>query len=166
MFIISILSILGCVVLDQLTKYLAQIYLQPVGTMEFIPGVMELRFVLNDGAAFSSFSGARWFLILFTGVAIAALAVYLFWKKPESRLERAAIIMMIGGGLGNLIDRVRTGVVVDFFATTFMNFAVFNVADCFVCIGAALLIIYVFMEEQRKSKKLHGKGSEAEHGAS
>ena len=125
MFIISILSILGCVVLDQLTKYLAQIYLQPVGTMEFIPGVMELRFVLNDGAAFSSFSGARWFLILFTGVAIAALAVYLFWKKPESRLERAAIIMMIGGGLGNLIDRVRTGVVVDFFATTFMNFAVF-----------------------------------------
>ena len=166
MFIISILSILGCVVLDQLTKYLAQIYLQPVGTMEFIPGVMELRFVLNDGAAFSSFSGARWFLILFTGGAIAALAVYLFWKKPESRLERAAIIMMIGGGLGNLIDRVRTGVVVDFFATTFMNFAVFNVADCFVCIGAALLIIYVLIEEQRKSKKLHGKGSEAEHGAS
>lgn len=166
MFIWSILGIIGCVVLDQLTKYLAQVYLQPVGTMQFIPGVMELRFVLNDGAAFSSFAGARSFLVLFTGIAIIALAVYLFWKKPEKWLERAAIVLLIGGGLGNLIDRVRTGVVVDFFATTFVDFAVFNVADCFVCIGAAMLILHVFLEERKKSGESDRKGSETEHGAS
>lgn len=166
MLIWSVLGILGCVVLDQLTKYFAQLYLQPVGTMPFIPGIMELRFVLNDGAAFSSFAGARLFLILFTGVAIAALAVYLFWKKPPKHLERAALVLLIGGGLGNLIDRVRTGVVVDFFATTFVDFAVFNVADCFVCVGAAMLILYVFLEERKKSGEPDQKGSEAEHGTS
>lgn len=166
MLIWSILGILGCVVLDQLTKYFAQLYLQPVGTMPFIPGIMELRFVLNDGAAFSSFAGARLFLILFTGIAIAALAVYLFWKKPPKRLERTALVLLIGGGLGNLIDRVRTGVVVDFFATTFVDFAVFNVADCFVCVGAAMLILYVFLEERKKSGEPERKGSETEHGTS
>lgn len=166
MLIWSVLGILGCVVLDQLTKYFAQLYLQPVGTMPFIPGIMELRFVLNDGAAFSSFAGARLFLILFTGIAIAALAVYLFWKKPPKRLERTALALLIGGGLGNLIDRVRTGVVVDFFATTFVDFAVFNVADCFVCVGAAMLILYVFLEERKKSGEPERKGSETEHGTS
>lgn len=166
MLIWSVLGILGCVVLDQLTKYFAQLYLQPVGTMPFIPGIMELRFVLNDGAAFSSFAGARLFLILFTGIAIAALAVYLFWKKPPKRLERTALVLLIGGGLGNLIDRVRTGVVVDFFATTFVDFAVFNVADCFVCVGAAMLILYVFLEERKKSGGPERKGSETEHGTS
>lgn len=166
MLIWSVLGILGCVVLDQLTKYFAQLYLQPVGTMPFIPGIMELRFVLNDGAAFSSFAGARLFLILFTGIAIAALAVYLFWKKPPKRLERTALLLLIGGGLGNLIDRVRTGVVVDFFATTFVDFAVFNVADCFVCVGAAMLILYVFLEERKKSGEPERKGSETEHGTS
>lgn len=166
MLIWSVLGILGCVVLDQLTKYFAQLYLQPVETMPFIPGIMELRFVLNDGAAFSSFAGARLFLILFTGIAIAALAVYLFWKKPPKRLERTALVLLIGGGLGNLIDRVRTGVVVDFFATTFVDFAVFNVADCFVCVGAAMLILYVFLEERKKSGEPERKGSETEHGTS
>ena len=166
MLIWSVLGILGCVVLDQLTKYFAQLYLQPVGTMPFIPGIMELRFVLNDGAAFSSFAGARLLLILFTGIAIAALAVYLFWKKPPKRLERTALVLLIGGGLGNLIDRVRTGVVVDFFATTFVDFAVFNVADCFVCVGAAMLILYVFLEERKKSGEPERKGSETEHGTS
>ncbi len=166
MLIWSVLGILGCVVLDQLTKYFAQLYLQPVGTMPFIPGIMELRFVLNDGAAFSSFAGARLFLILFTGIAIAALAVYLLWKKPPKRLERTALVLLIGGGLGNLIDRVRTGVVVDFFATTFVDFAVFNVADCFVCVGAAMLILYVFLEERKKSGEPERKGSETEHGTS
>lgn len=166
MLIWSVLGILGCVVLDQLTKYFAQLYLQPVGTMPFIPGIMELRFVLNDGAAFSSFAGARLFLILFTGIAIAALAVYLLWKKPPKRLERTALVLLIGGGLGNLIDRVRTGVVVDFFATTFVDFAVFNVADCFVCVGAVMLILYVFLEERKKSGEPERKGSETEHGTS
>ncbi len=148
-----VLIILAAFALDQLTKYLATVYLAPAGTLPFLPGVMELRFHLNDGAAFSSFSGARVFLIVFTGCALAALAAYLFWKKPESRLERAALAMLIGGGLGNFVDRVRTGEVVDFFATTFIDFAVFNVADCFVCVGVGLLVLSVFLEEAAKRKR-------------
>ena len=69
-----VLIILAAFALDQLTKYLATVYLAPAGTLPFLPGVMELRFHLNDGAAFSSFSGARVFLIVFTGCALAALS--------------------------------------------------------------------------------------------
>ena len=152
MLIWSVLGILGCVVLDQLTKYFAQLYLQPVGTMPFIPGIMELRFVLNDGAAFSSFAGARLFLILFTGIAIAALAVYLFWKKPPKRLERTALVLLIGGGLGNLIDRVARGYVVDFIDFRLIHFAIFNVADIFVVVGVILLLIYLLFFESKRAK--------------
>ena len=100
---------------DQLTKHLATVYLAPVGAMPFIPGVMELRYVLNDGAAFSMLADAEWgrvFLIVVTGLALAALAVYFFWKKPSSWLERWVFILIFSGGLGN--DRpVLNGYVVD-----------------------------------------------------
>ena len=130
--LISVIIIIALTGLDQLTKHLATVYLAPVGAMPFIPGVMELRYVLNDGAAFSMLADA---------------AVYFFWKKPSSWLERWVFILIFSGGLGNLIDRVLNGYVVDFFATTFMNFAVFNVADCFVCVGAALFVIAVLRQE-------------------
>lgn len=93
------------------------------------------------------------FLIVVTGLALAALAVYFFWKKPSSWLERWVFILIFSGGLGNLIDRVLNGYVVDFFATTFMNFAVFNVADCFVCVGAALFVIAVLRQELNAKKE-------------
>ena len=92
-------------------------------------------------------------LALALGLALAALAVYFFWKKPSSWLERWVFILIFSGGLGNLIDRVLNGYVVDFFATTFMNFAVFNVADCFVCVGAALFVIAVLRQELNAKKE-------------
>ena len=118
--------------------------------------VYPVRYVLNDGAAFSMLADAEWgrvFLIVVTGLALAALAVYFFWKKPSSWLERWVFILIFSGGLGNLIDRVLNGYVVDFFATTFMNFAVFNVADCFVCVGAALFVIAVLRQELNAKKE-------------
>ena len=154
--LISVIIIIALTGLDQLTKHLATVYLAPVGAMPFIPGVMELRYVLNDGAAFSMLADAEWgrvFLIVVTGLALAALAVYFFWKKPSSWLERWVFILIFSGGLGNLIDRVLNGYVVDFFATTFMNFAVFNVADCFVCVGAALFVIAVLRQELNAKKE-------------
>lgn len=143
----TILSVVVLVVLDQVSKYFATLYLAPIGVAPFLPGIMQLEYVLNDGAAFSLFAGNRWFLIGLTSVALVALAVYLLWKRPASRLELFAWILVLGGGLGNLIDRIRTGVVVDFFSLQFMNFAVFNVADCFVCVGVALLLITVLGQE-------------------
>ena len=105
--LISVIIILALTGLDQLTKHLATVYLAPVGSMPFIPGVMELRYVLNDGAAFSMLADAEWgrvFLIVVPGLALAALAVYFFWKKPSSWLERWVFILIFSGGLGNLID--------------------------------------------------------------
>ncbi len=110
--LISVIIIIALTGLDQLTKHLATVYLAPVGAMPFIPGVMELRYVLNDGAAFSMLADAEWgrvFLIVVTGLALAALAVYFFWKKPSSWLERWVFILIFSGGLGNLIDRVAAG---------------------------------------------------------
>ena len=105
----------------------------------------------------AAFSAGRiiggFLLALALGLALAALAVYFFWKKPSSWLERWVFILIFSGGLGNLIDRVLNGYVVDFFATTFMNFAVFNVADCFVCVGAALFVIAVLRQELNAKKE-------------
>ncbi|MEG1446327.1 MAG: signal peptidase II [Ruthenibacterium sp.] len=149
----TILFTAALVAIDQITKMLATMYLAPVGVMPFIPGVMQLQYVLNDGAAFSILSGNRYFLIGVTGIALLALAIYLFVKKPQSRLEHLAWVLVLAGGLGNLIDRILNGVVVDFFAVTFMNFAVFNVADCFVCIGVGLLFLFFILEEVKAKKE-------------
>lgn len=110
--LISVIIIIALTGLDQLTKHLATVYLAPVGAMPFIPGVMELRYVLNDGAAFSMLADAEWgrvFLIVVTGLALAALAVYFFWKKPSSWLERWVFILIFSGGLGNLSTVCSTG---------------------------------------------------------
>lgn len=141
--------------LDQLTKYLATAYLAPVGVRPLLPGVMELRYVRNDGAAFSLLANAAWgriFLIVVTALALMALAVWFIRKKPASWWERWTFILIFSGGTGNLIDRVLHGSVVDFFATTFIDFAIFNVADCFVCIGAALLALLVLRQELASAK--------------
>ncbi len=138
--------------IDQVTKYLAVTYLQPVNTMPFIPGIMELRFVLNDGAAFSLFAGNRWFLIGFTSLALLLIFLYFIFKKPQNKIEKICLLLIIAGGVGNLIDRILNGVVVDFFATTFINFAVFNVADCYVVVGSILLMLYIIIDEIKVNK--------------
>ena len=132
---------------------MAAVYLAPVGTASFLPGIMELRYVENDGMAFSMLSGRQTLLIVVTSITIGALVWYLFFKKPPMRAERVALCLIIAGGLGNLIDRVAAGRVIDFFATTFINFAVFNVADCFVCVGAALFVIAVLRQELNAKKE-------------
>lgn len=141
--------------LDQGTKYAAARWLAPVGAAPFIPGVMELRYVRNEGAAFSMLADAawgRWFLVIVTALALTAMAVYFVRMKPAEWRWRWSFILILSGGLGNLADRIRQGYVVDFFATTFVDFAVFNVADCFVCIGAALFALNVLRQEISVSK--------------
>ncbi len=150
---ITIIAIAVLIFVDQITKHLATTYLQPVGSMPFIPGIMELRYIVNDGAAFSLFAGNRWFLIGFTSIALVAVAIYFIVKKPQSKTERIALTLILAGGIGNLIDRALYGFVVDFFAATFINFAIFNVADCFVVIGAFLLIFATIFEEMKTAKK-------------
>ena len=153
----TIFSILAMVGLDQLTKYWATLALAPDKVIPFLPGIMELRYILNDGAAFSMLSGrswGKWFLIgVTTAALLAVLYILLFRRTKLQPLAYAGLLFIEAGGIGNLIDRIANGFVVDFFATTFVNFAVFNVADCFVTVGVALLIVYYLRSELAHKKQ-------------
>lgn len=135
------------VVIDQGIKFWATANLAPVGSMPLIPGVVELRYYLNDGAAFSILQGRQTFLILFTGAALLVVAWYLLFKKPAKKLEYIGWLFVLGGGIGNLVDRVMNGEVVDYINLLFMNFAVFNFADILVCTGIGLLLLSLLLEE-------------------
>ncbi len=141
---------------DQLTKMLASKYL--VGnTLVLIPGWLQLHYITNDGMALSLFRGARWMFIVLTavylGLVIYAVAKKLIYKKPELWCLAA----ITGGAIGNLIDRVQTGLVVDMIGVPW--FSTFNVADIFITFGAIILVIYIltkdkeFLEDKPKKKE-------------
>ena len=145
----GLLSLLGAavlVVLDQLIKHWATAALLPVGSMEVLPGIVELRYCLNDGMAFSMLAGKQGLLIGVTSVMLVAVLVMLFVRKMPLA-ERIAWTLVLGGGVGNLIDRVLNGVVVDYINVLFMHFAIFNFADICVCVGVGLWVLVIFLEE-------------------
>lgn len=150
---LSVIVIILLILIDQLIKYLATVYLAPVNIIELIPGFIRLRYVLNDGAAFSLFSGSQFMLIVVTSIGLLLLLYWIYVKKPDSNLEKYALVMVFSGGVGNLINRIASGYVVDYIEPTFMNFAVFNFADCLVCIGAFLLVVAVFKQEWKAQKE-------------
>ena len=143
--------------LDQVTKWLTVANIDLFGRVEAIPGLFHLTYVQNTGAAFSSFQGMQWLFIL-VFVAFTAGIIWEFSKKrlPFTTLERWCLAAVYAGGLGNMIDRLRLGYVVDMIALDFMNFPVFNVADCFVCCGCILLLVHLtifnrkFWKEDKK----------------
>ena len=137
---------------DQLIKLWAVQVLEPVGAMPLIPHVVELRFVLNPGMAFSLLSGKQLFLIAATGAALLLVAYWLFFRSRGKKLQQAALILVLGGGIGNLIDRVLNGEVVDYINLLFMRFAVFNFADICVCVGVALWVLVILLEETHDEK--------------
>ena len=142
---------------DQITKYLTVANIPLYADVPFIPGLLQLTYVQNTGAAFSSFQGQQWLFALIFGVFTLAV-VYEYYKKTMgfTKLEWWCIVAIYGGGLGNMIDRVRLGYVVDMIETTFMEFPVFNVADCFITCGAVLLGAHLvlcnkdFWKEEKK----------------
>ncbi len=147
--IVSIISVALLVFIDQAVKIWAVDVLKPVGTLPFIPNIMDFHFVLNTGMAFSLFSGKQTFLIVTTSIGSLVVAYFLFFKTKGKILMQSAFICILAGGIGNLIDRVSAGAVVDYFRFLFIDFAVFNFADICVCVGAGLYIICIFMEEKQ-----------------
>lgn len=134
------------VALDQFTKYLTLQNIPLYGHVDMIPGFLGLTYVQNRGAAFSILQDAQWlFAIIF--VVIAAFILWEFSKKrlPFTNFERWLIVAIFAGGIGNTIDRLRFGFVVDMIKTEFMDFPVFNVADCFITCGCLLLIAHLFL---------------------
>ena len=150
--IFNLVCVAALVGIDQLIKLWAVQALEPVGAMQFIPHVVELRFVLNQGMAFSLLSGKQLFLIIATSAALILVAYWLFFRSRGKRLQQAALILVLGGGLGNLIDRVLNGEVVDYINLLFMRFAVFNFADICVCVGVALWVLVILLEETHEEK--------------
>ena len=130
----------------------------PLGQAQsLLPGVVELRTVHNYGAAWSSFSGSRWLLVAVTIIIVIFVTVLLIRRVVRHPLGVAACCLVISGGLGNIIDRVRLGYVVDMFNLLFINYPVFNVADILVVCGAVLGCIYYlwFYERYDKAVKHH-----------
>ncbi len=131
-------SIVG---LDQLVKALAYYALRPISTFELWKGVFRLQYCENTGAAFSILAGQTWFFILLTILLCSVIIILLLRGAVHSAVGRVALVCVVSGGVGNLIDRVFRGFVVDMFDFYLIDFAVFNVADIFVCCGCILFII-------------------------
>ena len=130
------------VVLDQLTKYLTVANIALYESVPFIPGVLSFTYVQNTGAAFSSFEGAMWlFVLIFVVFTVAVVYEFKTQKMGFNRFEQWLIVAIYAGGLGNMIDRIRLGYVVDMIRTDFMNFPVFNVADCFITCGCITFMV-------------------------
>ena len=131
---------------DQFTKYLTVANIPLYTDVPFLPGLLQLTYVQNTGAAFSSFEGHQWlFALIF--LVFTGLIAYEYRKNTMgfTTFERWCIAAIYGGGLGNMIDRVRMGYVVDMIETTFMEFPVFNVADCFITCGCILLMAHLIL---------------------
>ena len=167
---IIFLIILGAVLVaaDQLIKHWAVENLMPVGTMDFIRfgnlEILGLRYTENSGAAFSSFSGARWFLTALVLVLLVVVVVFTVKYKYKKPFFLISSVMVISGGIGNLIDRVRIGYVVDYLDVKLFNFAIFNFADVCVVLGAIFLLLFImFVEpgleaaENEKKEQNHGQ---------
>ena len=142
--------IIVTVFLDQLTKFLTVLHLKPIDTLPIIEDVFHLTYVENTGAAFGMMKDARWVFMITSTLAIIGILGYMihrYYVKKEKLhwAEALSLSLIVGGGIGNMIDRTMLGYVVDMIDCRFINFAVFNVADSFVCIGAGLMILYLIV---------------------
>ena len=152
MFILLYFLAAGAIVgLDQLVKYWVVRQIPLNDTFPLVPGLVHLTHVRNTGAAFSMLSGQRWPLIVLTlACAAAILAVLARGKLPKT--ANWALAMVLGGAVGNLIDRAVHGYVVDMIEVEFVRFAVFNVADIFVVCGGILLCLWLLLSQGKKTE--------------
>lgn len=152
--ITNIFISIALIVVDQLSKIMATKYLIGKESVVIIPKLLGLKYIENTGMAFSMLSGKTTFLVIITTIALIAMAYFVFIKPFGDKFENFCFLMIFSGGIGNLIDRVFRGYVVDYFEFLFMDFAIFNVADVYVCVGVGLYAIYtIYTEFYLKGKK-------------
>ena len=145
-FALYALFVAGIVAADQFTKYLTVANIALGQEIPFIPKLLQFTYIRNTGAAFSSFEGQQWlFALIFAVLTVAILWEYKTKKLPFLPFERWCIAAIYGGGLGNMIDRARLGYVVDMIETVFIEFPVFNVADCFITCGCILMMTHLIL---------------------
>lgn len=144
--------IIGSILLDQISKILVKSGLEASGKIiTIIPGVLQLEYSENTGMAFGMLSEST-VLLSIASVAMTALLFYMIirYRKTSGKLYAVSLAMIAGGAIGNAIDRIFRGYVVDFISPIFIDFAIFNIADSFICVGAGLLILYMLVVDHSR----------------
>ena len=163
---INLLYLLAAAVIavgDQLFKKWIITNIELFGEMELLPGIVHLTHVHNTGAAFSIMSDMRWILAAISLIAAIVIIIYIF-KSKIGPLGKVAAAAVLGGDVGNLIDRALLGYVEDMFELEFMNYAIFNVADCFIVVGGIVFVIcyMVWTIRLEREEKMRGPIPELE----
>ncbi|MGI5928911.1 signal peptidase II [Pseudoflavonifractor sp.] len=151
------------VIADQVVKFLIRSNLELGESVPFIPHVLNLTYYQNTGAAFSLFREHTWILALISAVVSVALVVVMVKRVFRHPVGQVILAVILAGAVGNLIDRVLFGYVTDMFQTIFINFAVFNVADCCLVCGVIAMMVYVLFFHEKLEKA--PAGQEAGHDA-
>ncbi len=159
-----LLTILLCVAADQAVKYYVVTHLALYESAPLLPGLVELYYIRNTGGGFSILSGHTWLLTLLTAAVMVVVAVLLVRRTFPHPLAMWTLTAILGGGLGNLIDRVRLGYVVDMFNFQFMRYPVFNVADILVVCGTIGFAAYYLLLHDRVEKKETDHGTDQPDG--
>lgn len=156
-YVLMFLVAAAAVAADQLSKLWVLSNIPLYSQTEALPGVFHLTYVQNTGAAFSSFQGMLWlFVLIFLVFTVAVIWEFSRKRLPFTAFDRWCIALVYAGGVGNMIDRIRLGYVVDMIAVDFINFPVFNVADCFITCGCIALLVHLvffnkdFWKEEKK----------------
>ena len=160
-WILPLCIVAGVVALDQISKALV-LNLMYEGQIVLIPGVLNFTYVENRGMAFGLLSEHRWVFLVLSSIGIVLMALYL-WYYAKTTLSRVGLSMVVAGGIGNMIDRLALGFVVDFIDFCAFDFWawVFNVADAAVCVGAAIFVLDLVLELVREARS---KGKEKDDG--
>jgi signal peptidase II len=156
-YIVYSSAILLGIFLDLLSKWLVVKLLKPIDDFPLWDVVFHLNYHENRGAAFGILQNSRWVFLLISTVAIIAVLVYLFSGRSENKLSNIAFCLIISGGIGNMVDRLALGYVIDFLYFKLINFAIFNIADSLVCIGAGLLILSLVIDIVKEARVEKGR---------
>lgn len=157
------LLLAACIAGDQLLKYWVVRHLEIGQSAAFLPGLVRLTRLHNTGAAWGSFSGSTALLTAVTAVLLVAVAWLVLKKVIRHPLGLCAAMLVLGGGIGNMIDRICRGYVVDMFDLEFMSYPIFNLADCFVVAGVILGAVYYlwFYDKYDGRKAKHDDGADS-----
>ena len=153
----SLTVIISMVLTDQLIKYFVDLYLKPVSVKMLIPGFLQLHYFENDGAMMGFMSGKTELMTLASVICMVGILAVILSGKFKFGVDYVCLVFMAAGGFGNIIDRIFRGYVIDYIEVLFVDFYIFNFADCLVTCSAFMLIFYeiysVYKEYKSKKEK-------------
>ena len=154
-FSVALAVMIVLVAVDQIIKYFVELNLKPVSVSPFIPGFIQLHYHRNDGAMMGFLDGKITTVTILAVICMIGIIILMFTDIIKTKLDYVCIVMIATGGIGNIIDRICRGYVVDYIEYLFVDFYIFNFADCLITVGAFLMIFYqiYLMIKENKAKK-------------